>query len=154
MPADDPDPPRKFYDFKSREIESVNAPTNEPQAIPAIDVHQLLRQANSAKPGGVAPTAPPAAPVPGANDVHATLRENVARANAFGLNELKPIEKRPSRRKRDFLFLVITSNVGFGLIALLMGGLSNPIVFVSAIAGIALVNVSLGWVMFFIMDDY
>ena len=149
MPADEPDPPRKFYEFKPNEFEPVNPPTGAPQAIPPVDVHNLLRQANASKPGGVAKPSPSAQ----ANEVHALLRMNELRAKIAGLNELKPMEQRPSRRKSDFWFLVIAGNLLLGLIAVQVG-ISNPIVFASAIAGLGMLSISLYWVMYHIMDDY
>jgi hypothetical protein len=149
MPADDPDPPRKFYEFKPNEFEPVNPLVNAPQPIPPIDVHNLLRQANSAKPGGVAQPSPSAQP----NEVHALLRLNEVRAKIAGLNELKPMEQRPSRRNRDFWFLVISGNLLLVLIAV-QAGITSPIVFAPAIAGIGMLTFSLYWVMYHIMEDY
>ncbi len=147
--ADDPDPPRKFYEFKPNEFEPVNPLVNAPQPTPPIDVHNLLRQANSAKPGGVALPSPSAQ----TNEVHALLRLNEVRAKIAGLNELKPMEQRPSRRKRDFWFLVISGNFLLVLIAV-QAGITNPIVFAPAMAGIGMLTISLYWVMYHIMEDY
>jgi hypothetical protein len=82
------------------------------------------------------------------------LRANVARDNAHGLNELVPLEKRPSRRRRDFWFLVISGNLLLGLIAVASGGIRNPMVFASSAAGMGMITACLYWVMFHIMDDY
>ena len=146
---DEPDPPPKSYGFKSREFDILNPPTGTPQASAPIRVDDLLRQAAASKPGGV----PPVKSRPVENDVHAVLRENLLRANLSGLNELKPLVKRPSRRKRDFWFLMISGNLFLGFLAIVMG-ITNPFVFASAIAGMGMLTASLTWVMWFIMDDY
>ena len=147
---DEPEPPRKFYEFKPNEFETVNPPTHVAQPTPPINVAGLIRQANSAKPGGVAR----ASPASQANDVHGILNENLARANAAGLNELAPKPKRPSGRKRDYLFLMISGNVMCALLAFLSGGVGNPMIFVGAIGGMGLLTAALTWVMWFVMDDY
>jgi hypothetical protein len=86
-------------------------------------------------------------------DVHEILRDNLARAQAAGLNDLTPTPTRRSRRRRDYWFLLITANLFFGLIAV-RSGPGAPIVFVSALAGMAIVSSALTWVMWFVMDDY
>jgi hypothetical protein len=149
--ADDPDPPRQNYGFKQREIETVNAPTNEPQPLPPVRVQDLINHAVApAKPGAV----PQPSPLAQDNEVHAMLRANVARDNAAGLNELIPLEKRPSRRRRDFWFLIISGNLLLGSLALACGAAGNPMVFVCSVGGIGMISASLYWVMFHIMDDY
>ncbi len=90
---------------------------------------------------------------PPAIDVQQMLMENVARANAAGLNELAPSPPRRSRRRRDYWLLMIGGNSLLGLIAALSGP-SSPFVFVFALAGMALLSAGLSWVMWFVMDDY
>ena len=46
--------------------------------------------------------APSGTPTPAPTDVYQVLRDNLARENAAGMNAVKPVRKRPSRRKRDF----------------------------------------------------
>jgi hypothetical protein len=149
--ADDLDPPRQNYGFKQREIETVNAPTHEAQPLPPVRIQDLINHA-------VAPTKPGAAakavPLSHENEVHAMLRANVARDNAAGLNELIPLEMRPSKRKRDFWFLVISASLLFGLIAISQGALNNPVIFVPAVGAMGMTAISLYWVMFHIMSDY
>ena len=149
--ADDPDPPRQNYGFKPREIETVNAPTNEPQALPPVRVQDLINHALAPPKPGAALKPPPLAQD---TDVHAMLRANVARDNAAGLNELIPLETRPSKRKRDFWFLTISGNLLLGLAAISSGATGNPMVFVSAVGGMGMLTATLWWVMFHIMSDY
>src|SRR5262245_42788027 len=96
---DELDPPRKFYEFKPREFEVVNklrptAPTENtspPRATDPdrkIEISELYRQA--AVPGAVLNRTSDTAK----NEVHAILEDNVARANAAGLNNLAPKPKR------------------------------------------------------------
>jgi hypothetical protein len=81
------------------------------------------------------------------------LRDNLARANAAGLNELAPMPPRRSRRRRDYWLLLVSANLVFGLIAVCSGP-SAPLPFVSALSGMALVSGGLTWLMWFVMDDY
>lgn len=149
--ADDPDPPRQNYGFKPREIETVNAPTNQSQPLPPVRVQDLINHAVAPpKPGAVAKPSPLAQDT----DVHAMLRANVARDNAAGLNDLIPLEERPSKRKRDFWFLVLAGNLLLGLSVVASGGLGNPVVFASGIGGMGMLTAGLYWVMFHIMDKY
>jgi hypothetical protein len=145
---DEPEPPRKLPGFKPREFEVVNPRSDAPHHTAPISIHGLFRQANSARPGA-APAAPPGKD----NEVHALLRANVAQDAAHGFNELTPLPKRPSRRKRDYLFLVISGNLLLGLIAL-ASGITSPIVFASAVGGMGLMTIGFTWVMWFVMDDY
>ena len=85
---DDPEPPRKTYGFKAREFERVNSPGGPP-----IDVRQLVRDAVGPDPG----TTSPRQPAKPENEVHTMLQENLARANAAGLNEVVPVRRRSRR---------------------------------------------------------
>jgi hypothetical protein len=78
--------------------------------------------------------------------VHAILRENLARANAAGLNEVTPPAPRKSRRKRDYILALIAGNTFF-----IVGLKYNP---VFAGAGLIIFNVGVTWVMWVVMDDY
>jgi len=159
MPADEPDPPRKFYDFKPREFERVNAPANEPHrpappARPAaapdparpITVREIIAQANAG--------APPAANagVAAENDVHGILQHNLRRANAAGLNKLELRPPRPSRRKRDYLAAMTAGNVFFLSIALI--GHGSPILFVCGLSGAGMFSAGVTWIMWGVMDRY
>ena len=159
---DDPDPPRKYYGFKPKEFERANAPRPAPPedeqtaAAPLsadavrdtpIDLRELVRQGAAS-----GPVLKGNAPANRANDVHAILRDNLARAEAAGLNQIAPPVPRPSRRKRDYWVLVIAGNTLFASVALM--GRGSPVMFVSGIAGCAVITAGLTWVMWGVMDDY
>jgi len=150
---DEPEPPRKFYGFKAREFERANAtepakpvseasPTSGSESPPhpagPIDIHELIRSGAGPLPGRQQKIAR-------TNEVHDILRENLARADAAGLNEIKP-RKRWSRRRRDY---VITLCVGNSL--LLAGAAIMPIF---GIASMILFNIGYTWITWFVMDDY
>lgn len=157
---DEPDPPRKFYELKPREFEAVNAQPRHPGESPpaagappgpqpdAIDINDLIRSANA----GGAGLSPKAGPVV-ENDVHAILRDNLARAEAAGLNELAPKPRRKSRRKRDYWLLMAGACAVFGTI-LLTSGPRHPITFILALGGLVISTVGLTWILWFVMDDY
>lgn len=158
--SDEPDPPRKFYGFKPREFERVNAPAPQaqPSASPAktagapspagpLTVQDLLHHANSPQHG---PGAGP--PAPSKNDVQVILRDNLARANAAGMHHVNPLPPRPSRRRRDYVTLLVFGNTIFG-IGMLVGH-DNPMVFVYSLSGAALFNVGVTWIIWVLMDRY
>ncbi len=152
---DAPDPPRKHYKFKAAEFESVNdvrrdSPLHEAQPLPdpgivaadqgRIDVRDLARTA-------AIPTAKshstPAAP---ANEVHTMLRDNLARANAAGVNRVALTPQRHSRRKRDYW---VAFALGNALLA--VATVISPIY---GAAGLIIYNLGLTWIMWFVLDDY
>lgn len=165
--ADESDPPRKFYNLKPKEFERVNdvipapvdraipdaANTTPPIPLPppgTIDVHTLARQAQAP---GNAPLLRSNRDATGpANDVHGMLRENLARANAAGANEMGPAPKRKNRRTRDYFIVLIPVNAFFAYFA--FGPMANPVTFVYGVAGMAFFTVALTWVMFGIMNKY
>jgi hypothetical protein len=155
---DESDPPRKVYQLKPTEFERVNAPPREASAdgtvgqSPAratgrIDVRDLIKQGS-----GTGPALGVNGPVNRDNDVHAMLRHNVARDNAAGLNNLSPLPKKRSRRKRDYWLLLISVNLFFAFAAL--GPYANPLTLIYGVAGFILYTISLTWVMWGVMDDY
>jgi hypothetical protein len=158
--ADESDPPRKFYGLKPTEFERVNAPSSASSPPPppanlspdpgpaaaadsscAIDVRELARVASG---GGSA--LGHHATVNRANDVHAILQHNLARANAAGVNKVTPPAPRKSRRQRDYFLSLLVGNV-----VLVVGTVINP---VFGGAGLIIFNVGLAWVMWVVMDDY
>lgn len=159
--ADDPDPPRKFYQLKPKEFERVNESPRSPDSVPTaadpgiapaasqqrIDVRDLARQAARG-----APLLGHNAPQNRANEVHAILQDNLQHANAAGLNELAPKPKRRSKRLRDYWVTLIALN-GFFLFWI-FGPLANGITIVYGSAGIILFSIGFTWVMFFVVDDY
>ena len=154
--ADEPDPPRRYFQLKPKEFELLNDPPAAftPQAHKLdpdvagrrIDVREIYKQANM--PGPVLQKTR----APMANDVHAILADNLARANAAGLNTLAPKPRRRSRRTRDYFLVVIPLNAFFGFAA--FGPYANAVSFAYGLGGMILSTVALTWVMFFIVDDY
>lgn len=167
---DEPDPPRKFYKLKAAEFEVVNAPLGSPSDPGAIDIHDLVRQANAAPP----PTAPAA---PQINEVHALLHLNLRRANAAGLNKVTMPAARPSRRKRDYWLLMIAGNtfiitifsleifLGFQVMCLAAQmpqefgrlvhyALSTPTLWAMPLFGMFTYSGTLTWLMWGLMEDY
>lgn len=152
--SDVPDPPRKFYSLKPREFEAVNSPPARSAEAPSPDVPsaplaplnaQQLAQLATPKGKLLSPSAAPAAE----NEVHAILRENLAKANAAGLNDLAPKPRRKSRRKRDYWLTLVAGNLFFVLMTLW-----RPHVIIFAGAGVIMLTLGLTWVMWFVMDDY
>ncbi len=151
---DEPDPPRKHYQFKPREFERANdhpghaAPDSDPAIRPArITVQDHLHAANATPPPTRAPQASATA-----NDVHGILRDNLTRANAAGLNDLAPKVRRASRRKRDYWLLLLSINAFFAFVA--FGPYANPMTKLYGLAGFIMFTLGLTWVMWFVMDDY
>lgn len=89
---------------------------------------------------------------PDASDVHAVLRANLDKANAAGLNELTEQKRRPSRRKRDYWFLLIIGNAFFGGALAYFGLRSIPGMF--GLGGMFFFTFALTFVMWFVMDNY
>lgn len=155
--ADEPDPPRKFYQLKPRDFEVVNAPLTDlasghpPPAGPSpqsIELRDLYQQSQT--PGRVLAAAGEKVPVK--NDVHILLHDNLTRANSAGLNELAYKPQRRSKRRRDYFLVVIPLDVFFAYAA--FGPYSNVAMMAYGVAGIIITTLGLGWVMFFVMDDY
>jgi hypothetical protein len=158
---DESDPPRKTYAFKPREFETANeprpnapppiTPARDPGIIPAtdapIDVRELARQASI-----TGPVLSSGGPVNRANEVHAMLQHNHARADAAGLNELAPKPKRLSRRKRDYWLLMTLGNLALAVFAITQR--ANPFFLVCGVAGMGFLSIAISWIMWHVMDDY
>ena len=121
---DEPDPPRKVYRLGKAEFHRVNPESDATATRTAVPEQ----------------------------DVRAILRDNLDRANAAGLNELKPKARRPSRRKRDYWLLAILGNAFFGGALAHFGLKTIPGLF--AFSGIVFFTCALTWVMWVLMDDY
>ena len=159
--ADESDPPRVFYQLKPREFERVNAIPGEssssaapsaaegsvPNAPGRIEIQDLYQQA--AVPGPALPRTEKNEPK---NEVHVILKDNLNHANAAGLNTLAPKPRRRSKRTRDFIVVVVPLNAFFGFAA--FGPYANPMSMVYGVAGMIFSTIGIGWVMFFVMDDY
>lgn len=124
---DEADPPRKHYQLRPTTFERVNplppaAPEKDDSSAPStasaaagdgpIDVGTLARQAMGGPPLRQATTAPSSL-----NEVQQMLRDNVARANAAGLNDVVAPTPRRSRRKRDYWLLIVPLNAFFATVA-------------------------------------
>jgi hypothetical protein len=186
---DDADPPRKFYDLKPRDFERVNPPVPAermvqsvvpPGAAPdpdaPIDVRDLIRQ--GAGTGKVLRTPAQAAATSNAtNDVHVVLQENLARANAAGINDVAPPTRPYRRRKRDYLVLLIGGNLfiaGLYSVEMLFGfqvqcmaaqmpnefgnlirfALQNPASYAMGLVGMVFFTLCLSWLMYGVLDNY
>ena len=143
---DEPEPPRKIYQFKDKEFERVNkslgvssADSADPNDDVPIDIQDLYRSANASP-------VVKSDSVPVENEIHDILRENLARDKAAGLHDIEFKPRRKSKRTKDYLMLVIGGNL------LLTGGFFIMPVFAGA--GFVLYNVCLIWVMWVVMDDY
>ena len=154
--SDELDPPRKFYQLKPRTFEVANELSAPPPAAgmppdplqsKRIDVRDLYQQAKT--PGPVLALGQQTA---ARNEVHVILQDNLAHANAAGLNTLTPKPKRRSKRTRDFFIVVIFLDAFFGYAA--FGPYSNVALMAYGVAGIIISTVGLAWVMFGVMDDY
>jgi len=164
--AEETDPPRKFYDLKPREFERVNPP--RPPAAPEppplapreidpskpIDVRELFQQAQT---GGPLLSRHRTA---NQTDVHTILRDNHARADAAGLNDVSLAPKRASKRKRDYWLMMGIGTAIFGALTVvsgasaLAGNRGAAIVSVYALAALVMFNLALWWVMWHIVEDY
>ncbi|MEO6567645.1 MAG: hypothetical protein ABIO94_02680 [Opitutaceae bacterium] len=119
---DEPDPPRKIYQLGKAGFEPVNVPPETP--------------------GAAAP----------AQDVQAHLRDNLARANAAGLNKIDDRPPRPSRRKRDYWMLFLLGNGVLGAALLYFGPETLGGAF--AVSAMIFFSAALTWVMFGVMSKY
>ena len=144
---DQPDPPRKFYEFKDREFKRDNQPAGAAPPLPTAKELAMMA-------GPTAPAAARAKPGPKTddpNDVYVALQQNRALESQAGRDELE-IRQVKSRRTRDYWLLLVSSELLLGLIT--WQGRGNPMVFVCALAGMVLVGVSITWVMWQVMDRY
>jgi hypothetical protein len=141
------DPPRVNYGFKDREFKRDNRLTPGTPPMPTAKELAVISDQN-------VPVVrkPVSGPKPGdPNDVYVTLEENRAVERKTGKDAIE-IRKIKSRRRRDYWLLLIPSELLLGLIT--WYGRGNPIVMVSAFAGMVLVGITLTWVMFQVMNDY
>ncbi|MBA4137586.1 MAG: hypothetical protein C0518_09745 [Opitutus sp.] len=126
--ADEPEPTPRTFTFKPKEFERVNAPRPE-----------------------VGDDTPAAAPL--AKDVFAMQRDLRAREIAAGMDQLKPVDRPESkRRRRDYWLLLLTGYAILASAALIFPG--NPVVLLYVFAGIVLFSIGLTWVMWFVMGRY
>lgn len=165
---DDSDPPRKFYELKPRDFERANParsgdehtnplrpdvqrdlPPKAGAPLKPIDVRELNKIASV--PGPVLTKRPHTV---AQNDVQAALKENFDRQDQSGVFKLQDRPRRKSRRKRDYLMLMLVCNVALGVNAYYALHVGNVVGFVSSVAGMGMLSACFTWVMWFIMDDY
>jgi hypothetical protein len=79
------------------------------------------------------------------------LLENRIAEEESGWGQIRRWGRRRSRRARDFLIVVGTTDVVIGL---LMKTMPSPMMVIYGLSAMTLVTVCVGWVMFFIMDPY
>jgi hypothetical protein len=84
-------------------------------------------------------------------DVADILLENRIAEERSGWGRLKKWRRRKSKRGRDFILIV--GGIDFS-IALLMKVMPNGVTLVYGLSAITLATSTLGWIMFFVMDDY
>lgn len=114
-----------------------------------IDVRDLARIA-----AGSGPQLGQHAPVNRPGQVHAVLAENFQRDVAAGRFELGALDDSKRRRRLVFYWTTIVGvNVGGGLFAWWVGP-GEPLPFVCAISGMALVTSYLTWETFFLRTHY
>lgn len=98
-------------------------------------------------------SAEPGSPPPAANDVFAIQRELREREIASGMDELKPMDRPKSkRRRRDYWLLLLGGNLAIIGTALIVG--LNVMTIVYVFSGVVLYSIALTWVMWFVMGDY
>ena len=161
--AEESDPPRKFYQLKSKEFETVNdrvpaplnpdgtaAPDPGPSAADTgrIDVRDHFQRANARGPSRSAV----AKPGPPLNDVQVLMRENATHARATGLDNLAPQARRRSRRARDY-WLALAVSYGFIALTVVLIG-PNLMTLGFGIGGGIIVTFALTWIIWFVLDDY
>ena len=141
MPAD----PHKF--------EQVNEPGGKP-----IDLKDMIAAANRGPKGRTltpleaeraARMAQP--PAEAGGDVHRLLELNKAREQESGIGELKPVEKRTSRRTIDLMVLSLV------WIAIVIGWVGIPrttVMLVFEVSVIVFFVAAVWWVIFHVMDKY
>lgn len=142
-----------------------------------IDLHALIAAANRPPAGTPPPVGAADARAASTSDVHGLLRLNLSAEKARGLHRLPAYFRRPSRRRRDYL--VALAAIGTLILLVLLGEsyvavqlqvlaakapeqfwpLLGQVLFHSPIlawgfAAFAAHVIGLGWVMFFVMDDY
>lgn len=87
-----------------------------------------------------------------APSVDEMLRANLARQRQAEGELLKPQAPRSNKRRRDYIFLVITGNafavLGFILLP------ANPMVLVPLFAFLIIYNLGLAWTLYGVMDRY
>ena len=154
---DEADPPRKHYGFKEREFKRDNAPASAappPPTAKELAIMSGQKISSAPKPPTGAKADLPAAALAKAgdpNDVFAVLQANRAVEQQAGLNEVE-IRTVKSRRRRDYVFLLIGGNLAI-LGAVALGGF-NIMSVIFGLSGLVMFNLGLTWVMWQVMGKY
>lgn len=160
---DEPDPPRRYYGFKSKEFDRANtvvpasAPEQpvkpDPGIAPAIDrkidVHELIRAgATLGKQLGSNQA------THGANEAHDILRENYQRDLATGGYDVGPLDDSKRRKRiRNYCLAMLLINLPLGLAAVFFGP-GSALPFVCSIGGMGMLSAWLTWNTFFLRTHY
>jgi hypothetical protein len=144
---DQPDPPRKFYEFKDREFKRDNAPAGAAPPLPTAK--ELAMMAGPVTPASARAKAAPKRGDP--NDVLTVLNQNRAAEKKLGKDQIE-IREVKSRRKRDFWLLIVGGNLAIIGWVFLLG--PNVITLVYGLAALVIFNLGLTWVMWQVMDRY
>lgn len=79
------------------------------------------------------------------------LRKNIAHQTAHEA-PLSLEDRRPNRRRRDFIFLLLAGNGGIAALTALLP--HNPVALLFALAFVVMFSLSAYWIMFHIMERY
>src|SRR5262245_45898692 len=107
---DEPEPPRKFYEFKEREFERANQTGPEGK----IDINELVRSGAGPLGANSVSNRP--------NEIHAILKENLQRdieAGAYELGELD--DSKRIRRIRNYWIAMVGFNAPMGYFVHVIG---------------------------------
>lgn len=144
--ADETEPPRKTYGFKERSFPRDNAPASQqPPAPTAQDLAKLAGPVTRQS----AQAAGPKAGDP--NDIQAALARNRAVEQRHGFDAVE-IREVKSRRRRDYLLLLVGGNVLIVGTVLLLG--ANVVSVLFGFGGVILFSLSLTWIMWQVMGRY
>jgi hypothetical protein len=139
------EPPRKVYGFKDRDFKRDNA--TEPAGAPP-SAKELAMMAGPVVKSPKGATGPKEGDP---NDVYNALLKNRAVEKAHGLDQFE-IRKIKRRRMRDYLIIMVPTQLLLGSITFL--GRGNPIIFVSGLAGMVMLGITITWIMWQLMDRY
>ncbi len=140
------DPPPKAYGFKSRDFKRDNV--RGPGAEPLPTAKELAILAGPVIASSKGATGPKAGDP---NDVYTALQQNRAIEKRHGLDQIE-IRKVRRRKMRDYCLIMLPGEALLGAITFL--GRDNPVLFVSGLAGMVMLGVSLTWIMWQVMDRY
>lgn len=144
LPPDSEPPPRKY----ALRTPPPDSPRTDAAGNP-IQVGDLLDSAARApRPPAAMPPSAPRTPPPAANDVYAMLRDGRTRDPG----PETPLPPRSTRRRNDFILLLV---LGYALVAgaaWLVGPNSLVLLFAAGAAGTY--TLALAWIMWFVMDHY